>query len=329
MRLYRLLPAVLAIAILGCTGSERSSASARPPPPRAAATPAASPSKMMEEPGEASSASPGEQRPADPPYDLVSDQQRRAKAAKDELGPKAMSTVVSDVFVVIGPPGWQGGQYQQSVALMKSAMAGFMNGRFGKKPSQAISVYLFPNGQTYESFCTLKYSAPCIAHFGFYQPSDRYMVMNIGLGLGTLTHEIVHPLVEADFPDAPTWINEGIASVFEQPQIPRPGEIHGGKNWRHPRLKRALSTGERENARLDRLFGMRDDTFRGNGEDLHYAMARYVCQWLDERGKLWPFYQRWRDDFADDPTGAKSFEAVVGMPPAQAHAAWSKWVLAL
>ena len=92
---------------------------------------------------------------------------------------------------------------------------------------------------------------------------------------------------------------------------------------------RALTSGERDKARLDRLFGMRDETFRGEDEDLHYAMARYVCQWLDAKGKLWPFYQRWRDDFADDPTGAKSFEAVVGSTPAVAHAAWSKWTLAL
>jgi hypothetical protein len=267
--------------------------------------------------------------PNEPPYDIASDRERRAKVAKQELGPKAMSTVVSDVFVVIGPPGWQGGKYDQSVSLMKSAMAGFMNGRFGRKPSQAISVYLFPNAATYEAFCTQKYAAPCIAHFGFYQPGDRYMVMNIGLGLGTLTHEIVHPLVEADFPQAPTWINEGIASLFEQPQIPKPGEIHGGKNWRHPRLERALATTERDKARLDRLFGMSDETFRGDDEALQYAMARYVCQWLDERGKLWPFYHRWRDNVATDPTGEKSFKEVVGMTPTEAHAVWTKWTLAL
>jgi hypothetical protein len=267
---------------------------------------------------------------ASPPYDIAADQGRRAKVAREELGPKAMSTVVSDLFVVIGPPGWQGGQFEQSVALMKNAMAGYMNGRFDKKPPQAISVYLFPNAATYESFCTRKYAAPCIAHFGFYQPADRYMVMNIGLGPGTLTHEIVHPLVEADFPQAPTWLNEGIASVFEQPQIPKPGEIHGGKNWRHPRLKRALTlAAERDYARLDRLFGMPDETFRGDAEDLHYAMARYVCQWLDERGKLWPFYHRWRDNVAVDATGEKAFTEVVGMSPAQAHAVWAKWVLAL
>ncbi len=331
MRLSRLLSAALVASLVACTGDGRPSGLRLAPPATAPATvPAttgvASPPAKMLASGETQAPS---ERVSDPPYDLVADQQRRAKVAREELGAKTVSTLVSDVFVVIGPPGWQGGPYRQSVALMKSAMAGFMNGRFGKKPSEAISVYLFPNGETYEAFCMQKYSAPCIAHYGFYQPGDRYMVMNIGLGLGTLTHEIVHPLVEADFPQAPTWINEGIASVFEQPQIPRPGEIHGGKNWRHPRLVRALTSGERDKARLDRLFGMSDETFRGEGEDLHYAMARYVCQWLDAKGKLWPFYQRWRDDFADDPTGAKSFEAVVGSTPAVAHAAWSKWTLAL
>jgi hypothetical protein len=266
---------------------------------------------------------------ADPTYDLAADRERRASAAKSELGPTTVSTTVSDVFVVVGPPGWQGSRYETSVSLMKSAMAGFMNGRFGRKPTEAITVYLFPSAKPYESFCTRRYGAGCIAQYGFYSPSDRTMVMNIGLGLGTLTHEIVHPLVEADFPAAPTWLNEGIASVFEQPLIPKMGEIHGGKNWRHPRLVRALSSAERDRARLDRLFGMADETFRSEHEDLHYAMARYVCQWLDQRGQLWTFYRRWRDDVASDPTGERSFAAVVGMTPSQAHALWSKWVLAL
>ena len=76
-------------------------------------------------------------------------------------------------------------EFDSSVGLMRSSMAGYLNGRFGKKPERAITVYLFPKAEGYEAFCTRKYAAPCIAHFGFYQPGDRYMVMNIGLGLVT------------------------------------------------------------------------------------------------------------------------------------------------
>lgn len=306
---------LLAVTACARTASDRASP---PPPPRA------TPAKMVSE--EKAPPPP----PAEPAYDLAADRDRRVRAAKEELRAHVQTAVVSDIFVVIGPPGWQGRVFDDSVALMRNAMKGFMNGRFGKKPEHAISVYLFGSAQSYESFCTMKYAAPCIAHFGFYEPQDRYMVMNAALGLGTLTHEIVHPLVEADFPGAPTWINEGIASVFEQPIIPRPGEIHGGKNWRHPRIKKALSSAaERDEARLDRLFGMRDEHFRGKKEDLHYAQARYVCQWLDERGKLWPFFQRWRDTRDVDPTGEKAFREVVGMTPEEAHAAWAKWTLSL
>jgi hypothetical protein len=338
-------PLVLALAVLvaaapACTGSDRSAAPPIavgrgaepdvPPPAPAVAHPSNAPAKMAAVNGAPTVAPSGTSEATPPTYDLAADRERRAREAKEELGPRAITTVVSDVFVVVGPPGWQGGAFEQSVSLMRNSMAGYLNNRFGKKPSEAISVYLFPEGKSYEAFCKKKYDAPCIAHYGFYQPSNRYMVMNIGLGLGTLTHEIVHPLVESDFPEAPTWINEGIASVFEAPVITKPGEIHGVKNWRHPRLKRAMTNAaERDHARLDVLFGMQDTVFRGEGEDLHYAMARYVCQWLDERGKLWAFYQRWRDTVAVDPTGEKAFKDVVGMTPGEANAAWSKWTLSL
>lgn len=166
--------------------------------------------------------------------------------------------------------------------------------------------------------------------FGFWRPDERRIVMNAAPGLGTLTHELVHPIVDADFPEAPTWINEGIASLFEAPVLGARGEIHGAKNWRLPRLTRALaSKSETSRARLPALFGMPDETFRDDDEDLHYAMARYACQWLDGRGKLWPFYQAWRDGFAHDPTGAKAFESVTGETPEGASAGWERWVRAL
>jgi hypothetical protein len=330
-------PLVLSFAVLlaslagACHGTEPAEA----PPPSvgtSAARPPA-PSKMDDltapQPAQQAASAPAAE-PSGATYDLAADRERRARLAKEQLGPHTVTTVISDIFVVIGPPGWQGGAFESSVSLMRSSMAGYMNNRFGKKPSQAISVYLFPEARGYEGFCKKQYDAPCIAHYGFYQPGDRNMVMNIGLGLGTLTHEIVHPLVEADFPEAPTWLNEGIASVFEAPVITKPGEIHGVKNWRHPRLKRGMtSAAEKDHARLSTLFGMSDEVFRGDDEDLHYSLARYVCQWLDERGKLWPFYQRWRDTVATDPSGEVAFKEVVGMTPLEANVPWSKWTLAL
>ena len=38
----------------------------------------------------------------------------------------------------------------------------------------------------------------------------------LATGGGTLSHELTHALMEADFPNAPGWISEGLASLHEQ-----------------------------------------------------------------------------------------------------------------
>jgi hypothetical protein len=281
--------------------------------------------------GEAPHAAANDAGPGDEAsYDLAADVAERVVLAKRDLGPRATVMIDAELFVLAGAPGWGPGALGQSIQLARGALAALYNGRFTTKPSRAISVYLFPSADPYGRFCRATSGEDCMSPFGFYDPGERRITMNAGPGLGTLTHELVHPLLETDFPAAPTWINEGIASLFEAPVLPRPGEIHGTKNWRLPRLVAGLSTpAERDEARLERLFGMSDETFRDKREKLHYATARYTCQWLDAKGWLWPFYRRWRDGVAGDPTGEKSFEAIVGKSPRNASDEWVRWVRAL
>jgi hypothetical protein len=260
-----------------------------------------------------------------PTHDVAADVAERGAEARRELGARAGVETVEDVFVLITPPGR--GSLAETGALTKNVLGAYFNGRFSKKPSQAISVYLFPEAKAYEAYCQKRWAAACGSPYGFYRPDERRIVMNAGPGIGTLTHELVHPIIETDFPDAPTWLNEGIASLFEALTMPAPGEIHGVKNWRHPRLLRALGAStERSKASLPSLFALTDAAFRGADEDLHYASARYLCQWLDQKGLLWPFYQRYREKFAEDPTGEQAFLAVVGKTPAAANEEWARWV---
>jgi hypothetical protein len=259
------------------------------------------------------------------PYDLAADLLARGVDAKRRLGARAATAVVGDVFLLAGPSSFGG--FASSRSLTARALTAFYNDRFGRRPTEAITVYLFGDAQSYSAFCKAAIHEACISIYGFYWPSERWMVMNAGLGLGTLTHELVHPLVEADFPEAPTWLNEGIASIFEAPTFPKAGEIHGVKNWRLPRLRAALSSRTtRAKALPHTLFGMADGVFRDDDEALHYALARYFCQWLDERGKLWPFYRAYRDDKRADPSGAATFKRVVGTTPEEAEAPFLAWL---
>jgi hypothetical protein len=266
-------------------------------------------------------------KPAPPPYDLAADRARIAERATNDLGGKTRTEVVEDVFVLVAPPGWSAPALAASTRITRSALSAYFNGRFDKRPARAVGVLLFPNERTYQAYCKAHLGGECDTPFGLYRADLQAIVMNAGSGLGTLTHELVHPILEADFPGAPTWLDEGIASLFEAPVIPRKGEIHGIKNWRLPRLLAGMRSPDDEAAaRLDALFGTSDDTFRGPRESLYYATSRYVCQWLDSRGWLWPFYHAYRDGFASDPTGRESFARVTGMTPEQANPKWTAWV---
>jgi hypothetical protein len=264
--------------------------------------------------------------PPEPPYDLAADLETRKATLGATLGKKTKFELVEGVFLIAVPSGVMG----SSAAVAKTALKAYFNERFAAHPPRAVTVLLFDTAPPYEAFCKSSTGEPCTTPFGFYDPTIRTVVMNAGPGIGTLTHELVHPIVDADFPAAPTWINEGIASLYEAFNFPKPGEIRGNKNFRHPTLLAALKSKEKRTlASLPRLFAMTDTEFRGAHEGLNYATARYFCMWMDGQKKLWPFYHAWRDDVAHDPTGEKAFVATMGKTPAELDAAWAAWVKAL
>lgn len=310
-------------AMLGAGGNQES----QPPAAKVGVAPAQpTASNPAEEPIDEA----GDEVPEEP-YDLAADLAERKRLAREKFGKKVRLRVVEKVFLAVGAPPMNKRDFDRSLWIMRKSTTAYLNGRFGQRPARAVSVYLFPGKRPYNKFCKKEYGG-CGTPYGVYYHRDRRIVMNMRPGLGTLTHELVHPFVETDFPDAPEWLNEGIASLFERPSFPEDGEIRGRTNWRLPRLVSAIRSDdeeERKRARLHRVFSMSDDEFRGDHEDLHYAMGRYICQWLDKNDQLWPFYQAYRDGYADDTNGVKAFEEVVGKTPAQANDEWLRWVARL
>jgi hypothetical protein len=199
-----------------------------------------------------------------------------------------------------------------------------------------VTAFVFSTRSAYHAFCRKRTGKDCETDYGFYLPGPREIVVDAVNGPGTITHEMVHPIVQTDFPMAPAWLDEGLGSLFEMPDLTTPGEIHGRASPRRLKVLRdALASREgRVRVRLDALFAMSDEAFRGEDRDLHYAMARAFCQWLDDDARapaprLWAFYRAWRDGHDADPTGEQAFQKVVGKTPAQATAAWLEWVRVL
>ncbi len=163
--------------------------------------------------------------------------------------------------------------------------------------------------------------------YGYYTSKHGALVMNIATGGGTLVHEIVHPFVEVDFPDAPPWLNEGLGSLFEQSDE-RDGHIVGLTNWRLAGLQKAI-----RDKRLPPFEPvLRADTRAFYDEDpgTNYAQARYLCYWLQEQGLLVRVYREFRARRAEDPSGIEALRRVIGERDLGAfQARWERYVLAL
>ncbi|MCC6647200.1 MAG: DUF1570 domain-containing protein [Polyangiaceae bacterium] len=289
-----------------------------PPPPQAASAPSAAPAppsiqevaaRTARELERAGLSRPSARRPGD-------------GALARELHPG---------FHATGARGPDDPAVESSRQFVTRVLDALFHERFGRAPEPPVLLVLLRDAGSYERFCREAWSAACISPYGFYVPTERRLVVNLGPGIGTLSHELVHPIVEADFPGAPTWLNEGIASLFEAPVLARPGEIHGATNWRTPTLKAALATpGGRAAVSLRALFELDDAGFRADGaEQRNYAAARTLCQWLDSRGQLFPFSRAYRDGFATDPRGERAFARVTGTTLEEANPAWLRWAARL
>jgi hypothetical protein len=248
--------------------------------------------------------------------------ERRA-ALEARLRGQGFTVVVEPPFVVIG---------DESSATVKHHASGILHWSiqlleaeyFKERPTKLIEIWLFKNEKTYRKGAKKFFDDEPDTPYGYYSSDHDAMVMNIGPGAGTLVHEVVHPYVEANFPTAPAWFNEGLASLYERPSEKK-GHIWGLPNWRLPNLKRQIN--EKTLPSMAKLLGTSRDEFY-NAEFDAYAYARYLLLYLQEQGKLTEFYQKFVAD-KEDRTGRAALEAVLGEKLETFEPRWRRWAVAL
>ena len=180
---------------------------------------------------------------------------------------------------------------------------------FTHRPSKILDIFLFHDGASYERrVIALTGEAPTTP-FGFYSSKHGGLFMNIATGSGTLVHEIVHPYVEADFPNAPPWLNEGLGSLFEQCDE-RDGHIVGLVNWRLRGLQEAIEGGDVPS--FQHLTHLDANEFYSDDRGLHYAESRYLLYYLQAHGTLRAFYRASRAARTKDPSGYATLVATLG-----------------
>jgi hypothetical protein len=232
-----------------------------------------------------------------------------AEALRARLPGPEFHVVLEPPFVVVGDAGPREVE-RAAVHTVRWARDRLRADFFAKDPDRVLEVWLFDGKASYQKHTRAVFGDVPTTPFGYYSSRHGALIMNIATGGGTLVHEIVHPYVEANVPGCPSWLNEGLGSLFEQ-STDRDGHIRGLVNWRLDGLQDAIE--HDRTVPLATLVRTTSGEFYGERSGLHYAEARYLLLWLQEHDRLLPFWKAWLAARADDPTGAATLNKVLAV----------------
>jgi hypothetical protein len=258
------------------------------------------------------------------PVATQTDLDRHVESLRGRLDGRGWTVLAEPPFAVVGD-GTSLQVERHAAATIRWSVQHLEAAYFDKPPLEIITIWLFETADSYERHTVELFHEAPDTPYGFYSPSNRALVMNIATGGGTLVHEIVHPYIEANFPDCPSWFNEGLASLYEQ-SAERDGRIVGLTNWRLAGLQAALREGRVPSFRELCESG---ESFYSEDRGSNYAQARYLCYWLQEHGTLSDYYERFRANIAVDPTGYATLVELVGPDMKAFQAKWERFVLGL
>ena len=163
--------------------------------------------------------------------------------------------------------------------------------------------------------------------YGFFDRSQRTLVVNWSAGAGTLLHELTHALFDADRAELPLWFHEGMASLHEEASLYSDQDrfwLEPRDNWRLDTLRDSMA----ETPDLSISHQLRYADFRGRSEAQDYAFARYLCLYLHQSGQLARYYARWRPQMDTDPLGLVTLSTFLpGADWDHKNEAFRQWVV--
>jgi len=156
-----------------------------------------------------------------------------------------------------------------------------------------VEVCLFDGSAAYHAFAVqVLGGAEPPSDLGFYEPRLRVVVANTGLSIGNLQHELAHALLGDDFPDVPSWLTEGVGSLYGSARLEKNGRYRFLVNYRLRHLRAAREAGTLPD--LATLAASTSAEVYGPNVLAYYAAARYLLLSLDGRDELPGFFAAMR-----------------------------------
>jgi len=194
---------------------------------------------------------------------------------------------------------------------VRNTIEAMTNNYVNKLPDVVTPIFLFEKYDNYKEFVMENYDIPenDISPYGFYKISKNVIVVRYVSWKGSILHEITHRFIKSDFPNAPSWFEEGFASLNEKSTF-KNGNLIGEFSFRILPLRRAIN--ENTYTGIKHLMETDDNELYGKRTSYYYAQSRYLLMYLQENGLLEKYYKSFRDTYSKDNTGIKQLEDVTG-----------------
>jgi len=138
-----------------------------------------------------------------------------------------------------------------------------------------------------------------------------------------LAHAIHHGHMDAVGQDHPLWIQEGLASVYEDYEIDDDSTVRFLRNDRSEQVQ-TLAANEWLMTWAE-LVGLQPAAMRKEAFRV-YPQLRSVMRFIADEGHLESWYRLYVEGFDTDPTGVKAMELAFGQPIEDVEAAWHRWL---
>lgn len=120
------------------------------------------------------------------------------------------------------------------------------------------------------------------------------------------------------------WIQEGLASLYEDYTVDDDGAFTFRPNRRHNIARKQV---ERHLALTwERLFALDPRSFM-SGNARYYPQARSIFEFLAALGVLEEWYRAYTETFEESRGGARAFEKTFGLEIEKVEARWRNWVV--
>ncbi len=182
-----------------------------------------------------------------------------------------------------------------------------------KYPDSLTALFLFEDYNSYKEFSinTFDMDPEDLSPYGFYKISRNAITIRYVSWKGSIAHEVTHAMIQADFPQVPSWFNEGMAALHENAKFNN-DKLETSFSWRILSLRRSF----RENTYTPLKFLMvtNDEELYSGRASFYYAQSCYLLMYLMDKGLITDYYKLFRKSYEEDPTGISQLETVLNMP---------------